>query len=317
MAEFIEFSSQEIEKNLLDDTESFALQFLQSFSDITQDDLAKVKKVWPKVSQQRKVNLIQELENLMQIDTLISCDDFGFFALEDDDPVIKSEAIGLLWECTDLNLASRFTNILQEDKDPVLSSAAAAGLGKFVLLGELEEIPQKHSKKVLDTLIQKYLSTQNAMLKQSILESLGYVSSAQVNSFIIEALNQPEKEWVISALFAISRSANEDWGKVVLDKLNDLDPDVQLEAIKAAGELEIADAKETIIEILELSLPEDEIHLQAIWSLSMIGGTDIRSLLEKMLDSSDSEKESAMIEMALENLELANSFGDIDFFDED
>ena len=128
MAEFIEFSSQEIEKNLLDDTESFALQFLQSFSDITQDDLAKVKKVWPKVSQQRKVNLIQELENLMQIDTLISCDDFGFFALEDDDPVIKSEAIGLLWECTDLNLASRFTNILQEDKDPVLSSAAASGL---------------------------------------------------------------------------------------------------------------------------------------------------------------------------------------------
>jgi HEAT repeat protein len=317
MAEFIEFSPQEIERNLLDGSEPFALQFLQSFSDITQEDLAKVKKVWPRVSQQRKVKLIQELENLMQIDTLISCDDFGLFALDDDDPIIKSEAISLLWECVDLNLASRFINILQEDKDPDLSAAAAAGLGKFVLLGELEEIPQKQAKKVLDTLIQKYLSSQNSLLQQSILESLGYASNEQIASFIIEALNQPEKEWIISALFAISRSANEDWAKVVLDKLNDLDPDIQLEAIKAAGELEITDAKDTIIEILELSLPEDEIHLQAIWSLSMIGGADVRNLFEKMLEFSDSEKEIAMIEMALENLELTNSFGELDFFDED
>jgi HEAT repeat protein len=317
MAEFIEFSPQEIERNLLDGSEPFALQFLQSFSDITQEDLAKVKKVWPRVSQQRKVKLIQELENLMQIDTLISCDDFGLFALDDDDPIIKSEAISLLWECMDLNLASRFINILQEDKDPDLSAAAAAGLGKFVLLGELEEIPQKQAKKVLDTLIQKYLSSQNSLLQQSILESLGYASNEQIASFIIEALNQPEKEWIISALFAISRSANEDWAKVVLDKLNDLDPDIQLEAIKAAGELEITDAKDTIIEILELSLPEDEIHLQAIWSLSMIGGADVRNLFEKMLEFSDSEKEIAMIEMALENLELTNSFGELDFFDED
>jgi HEAT repeat protein len=317
MAEFIEFSPQEIERNLLDGSEPFALQFLQSFSDITQEDLAKVKKVWPRVSQQRKVKLIQELENLMQIDTLISCDDFGLFALDDDDPIIKSEAISLLWECVDLNLASRFINILQEDKDPDLSAAAAAGLGKFVLLGELEEIPQKQAKKVLDTLIQKYLSSQNSLLQQSILESLGYASNEQIASFIIEALNQPEKEWIISALFAISRSANEDWAKVVLDKLNDLDPDIQLEAIKAAGELEIMDVKDTIIEILELSLPEDEIHLQAIWSLSMIGGADVRNLFEKMLEFSDSEKEIAMIEMALENLELTNSFGELDFFDED
>jgi len=252
----------------------------------------------------------------MQVDTLVSCDDFGFFALDDDDPVIKSEAIGLLWECTNLNLASRFIDILQKENDPVLSAAAAAGLGKFVLLGELEEIPQKHAKRVIDTLIQKYHSTLDVTLKQSILESLGYISNAQVNGFITDAINQPEKEWVLSALFAISRSANEDWEKIVLEKLNDLDPEVQLEAIKAAGELEITEGKETIIEIMEHSLPEEEIHLQAIWSLSMIGGNDIQNLFDKMLESSDSDKEIAMIEMALENLELTNGFGELDFLDE-
>jgi len=122
---------------------------------------------------------------------------------------------------------------------------------------------------------------------------------------------------VLSALFAISRSANENWSKIILKKLDDLDPDVQLEAIKAAGELEIADAKETIIELLESSSPEEEIHLQAIWSLSMIGGNDIQVLFQKMIDSSDSEKEAAMLEMAMDNLELTNSFEEFNLYEDE
>jgi len=317
MEELLTFSSSDLEATLLDENKPFDLQFLQFFSDISYDDLKKVKKVWSKVTQQRKVSLLQELENLMRIDTLISCDDFGVFALDDEDPVIKSQAINLLWECVDQNLATRFMSLLLEDKDPALSASAASGLGKFVLLGELDEIPQDLSKKIQNTLVEKYVSTSDQQLKQSILESLGYISSPQINDFITEAIKRPEKEWVLSALFAISRSANENWSKIILKKLDDLDPDVQLEAIKAAGELEIADAKETIIELLESSSPEEEIHLQAIWSLSMIGGNDVQVLFQKMIDSSDSEKEAAMLEMAMDNLELTNSFEEFNLYEDE
>jgi len=317
MEELLTFSSSDLEATLMDENKPFDLQFLQFFSDISYDDLKKVKKVWSKVTQQRKVSLLQELENLMRIDTLISCDDFGVFALDDEDPVIKSQAINLLWECVDQNLATRFMSLLLEDKDPALSASAASGLGKFVLLGELDEIPQDLSKKIQNTLVEKYVSTSDQQLKQSILESLGYISSPQINDFITEAIKRPEKEWVLSALFAISRSANENWSKIILKKLDDLDPDVQLEAIKAAGELEIADAKETIIELLESSSPEEEIHLQAIWSLSMIGGNDIQVLFQKMIDSSDSEKEAAMLEMAMDNLELTNSFEEFNLYEDE
>jgi len=317
MEELLTFSSSDLEATLMDENKPFDLQFLQFFSDISYDDLKKVKKVWSKVTQQRKVSLLQELENLMRIDTLISCDDFGVFALDDEDPVIKSQAINLLWECVDQNLATRFMSLLLEDKDPALSASAASGLGKFVLLGELDEIPQDLSKKIQNTLVEKYVSSSDQQLKQSILESLGYISSPQINEFITEAIKRPEKEWVLSALFAISRSANENWSKIILKKLDDLDPDVQLEAIKAAGELEIADAKETIIELLESSSPEEEIHLQAIWSLSMIGGNDIQVLFQKMIDSSDSEKEAAMLEMAMDNLELTNSFEEFNLYEDE
>ena len=121
----------------------------------------------------------------------------------------------------------------------------------------------------------------------------------------------------MSALFAISRSANDVWAKEVVQKLNDMDPDIQLEAVKAAGELEIAAAKDVIFEIIENSDPEEEIHLQAIWALSMIGGNDVRKFFDKMLDSNDSEEEAEMLDMALDNLELTNEFDEFDIYGED
>ena len=317
MADPNDFSQNEIIENLRDETQPIKPQHLHFFSDITSNDLELVKKVWPDLSQERKASLIRNLEKLMEVDTLVSCDDFAFFALEDQDPIVKSQAIHLLWECVDLKLADRFLQILRDDTDPELTASAASGLGKFVLLGELEEIPETQARNILNTLIEKYLTSDKALVRQRILESLGYSDNAQINGFIADAIKQPQKEWVLAALFAISRSANEKWSKIVLEKLNDLDPDVQMEAIKAAGELEIASAKETIIEILENSDPEEDIHLQAIWSLSMIGGNDVHKLFDKLLEMNESEEEADMLETALDNLELTSGFEEIDLFEDE
>lgn len=312
-----DYSSTEIIECLIDASQPFKPQFLHFFSDIADSDLELIKKVWHQVHRDRKLSLLRDLEKLMEVDTLVSCDDFGFFALDDENPLIGSQAIKLLWECSDLKLATRFIKILTEDLDPDLTASAATGLGKFVLLGELEEIPEELIKKVKQILIDKFLTNKNARLRQRILESIGYVNNAQVSGFISDAIKQPEKEWVLSALFAINRSANETWAKVVLEKLDDFDPDIQMEALKAAGELEIASGKDPIFEILENSAPEEEIHLQAIWALSMIGGNDVRKLFDKMMDTSDSEEELEMLKMAMDNLELANSFDSFDMFSEE
>jgi len=203
-------------------------------------------------------------------------------------------------------------DLLQNDSDPEVNASAAAALGKFVLLGELDKISEKSANIVQELLINEYLKTENDSTKQRILESLGYSSNEKVNQFISSALENDEKEWHLSALFAISRSVNNIWGKVVLEKLTDPDPDIQIEAIKAAGELEIAAAKEQIIEFIENSTPDEELHVQAIWSLSKIGGNDIKELFEEMIEESDDEEETEILEMAMDNLDFTNgipSFG--------
>ena len=299
-----EYSVDDVINNLLDSNKPFNPQFLFFFSDISIDNLDKIKSIWEEINRDRKYNLLRDLESLMETNPLVSCDEIGYFAIQDDDPRIRSRAIPLLWECSDISLISIFINFLQNDIDFEVNTSAAAALGKFVLLGELEEIPEESAKMVQDLLFSEYLKIENDSTKQRILESLGYSSNEKMNQFISSALKKDDKKWHLSALFAISRSANNLWEKVVLEKLTDLDPDIQIEAIKAAGELEIESAKEQIIEFMKSSTPDEELHTQAIWALSKIGGNDIKKLFEDMIEESEDDEKADILEMAMDNLDL-------------
>ena len=311
-----EYSSDDVINNLLDSKKPFNPQFLHFFSDISIDDLDKIKSIWSEITRDRKYNLLRDLESLMEANTLVSCDEIGYFALQDDDPRIRSQAIPLLWECSDIKLISIFMNFLQNDSNFEVNASAAAALGKFVLLGELEEIPEEPAKMVQDLLINEYIKTENDTTKRRILESLGYSSNEKVNQFISSALKKDDKKWHLSALFAISRSANNIWDKVVVEKLTDLDPDIQIEAIKAAGELEIESAKEQIIEFMKSSTPDEELHMQAIWALSKIGGNEIKELFEEMIEESEDDEKADILEMAMDNLDLANGIPSFGLFDQ-
>jgi len=312
-----EFSPDNIIKDLLDINKPFTPEYLHFFSDISDNNLQQIKQIWSDIRQERKINLLSDLETLTEADTLVSFDDFGYFALQDNDPQIKSHAIRLLQECKDINLIEPFLDLLTTHENPDVNAAAARALGKFVLLGELEEIPEKYSSVIKVTLLEEYRKPREDRIRQRILESLGYLSDDEVKGIISDALKNDNKDWQLSAIFAISRSANEKWGNEVLEKIIDIDPDISLEAIKAAGELEIASAKEELIDILKFSSPDEEIYLQSIWALSKIGGNDIQDLFEEMLESSEMEEETEMLELAMDNLTFTNGISSFDFFDED
>jgi len=312
-----EFSPDNIIKDLLDINKPFTPEYLHFFSDISDNNLQQIKQIWSDIRQERKINLLSDLETLTEADTLVSFDHFGYFALQDNDPQIKSHAIRLLQECKDINLIEPFLDLLTTHENADVNAAAARALGKFVLLGELEEIPKKYSSVIKVTLLEEYRKPREDRIRQRILESLGYLSDDEVKGIISNALKNDNKDWQLSAIFAISRSANEKWGNEVLEKIIDIDPDISLEAIKAAGELEIASAKEELIDILKFSSPDEEIYLQSIWALSKIGGNDIQDLFEEMLESREMEEETEMLELAIDNLTFTNGISSFDFFDED
>jgi HEAT repeat protein len=84
----------------------------------------------------------------------------------------------------------------------------------------------------------------------------------------------------ISAVFAMGRTYDEQWGDYVRQQLDSEDPEMRYEAARAAGELELEDA---VPGLARLALDSDrEIKEVAIWSLGEIGSREATRVLERL-----------------------------------
>lgn len=300
-------------KMLLDNSQPFPAQYLHIFSDITDADLKEVKKIWPQITPKRKINLLQDLEHMMEADTLLSCDDVARFALADEDANVRTHAISLLWECEDPKLAERFAEMLSTDTSDIVRAAAASALGKFVLMGELEEISRKVFTDTIDLLLKVYNSELSERVRQEILRSLSYSGQRDIAIMIQEAFLSDRKDWKLAALESMGRSADTRWKNHVLSMLDDPDEDYQYEAIRAAGELELKPARLPLLEMLmEDEIEDSDLRFQVIWALSKIGGESVYETLQELLDNAEDEDEIDVLELALENLEFTDDNTSLD-----
>ncbi len=128
---------------LLAGKKSLSRSALRSFSDIDSVSLNLLLEAWPRIASDRKRLLLDELQTLSDNDTLVSFDDLARALLNDLDAQVQAGAIRLLGECNDAKLIPVYLKILSGDKDASTCAEAASALGKFVQLGELEEIPEK------------------------------------------------------------------------------------------------------------------------------------------------------------------------------
>ena len=138
---------------------------------------------------------------------------------------------------------------------------------------------------------------------------MGFSSRREVIGLIENAYNSADMDWVITALFAMGRSANTRWKPQVLKMLTHTHPGVRAEAASSAGELEIRSAKPMLLELLEDS--DFDVRIAAIWALSQIGGTGVRKSLEKLLETTEDEEEADQIEKALDNLDFTEEMHDL------
>ncbi|MDK2981451.1 MAG: hypothetical protein PWQ55_1798 [Chloroflexota bacterium] len=292
----------------------FPAEYLHIFSDITEADLAEVKKVWDQVPVLRKINLLQDLEAMMESDTLLSCDEFARFALHDENPDVRAHAINLLWESEDARLTHIFGDLLMRDNNEVVRANAASALGKFVLMGELDEISKRHFDRTVELLLKHYENEAYDEVKQEVLRALSYCGNPQVAGLIKDAYNTDKKAWKIAALEAMGRSADNRWKDHILANLTSKDDDVQYEAIRAAGELELKDARDILLRVLAEEVGNNDTYYQTIWALSKIGGGSVRDTLQDLLEHANNDEEIEILEMALDNLDFNDENSELSLF---
>jgi HEAT repeat protein len=305
-------SFQSVLDALVSDRPEFPRRYLQEFSDLGPLQLKTLMDVWPRVKPSRKLTLLEELDALAETDTLVSFDDFALSLLADPEPDVRTRAIRLLDEYEHPKVVPSYLDMLKNDPDVNVRVEAANALHLFVDLGELEEIPEDIYHQVEDALLASAASEDESRVRRVALESLGYSSRPEVTTLIESAFHREDPAWQASALTAMGRSADERWDEEVIHSLVHVNDNVRKAAVQAAGELSLQPARPILLKML--GEEEDEGILNAaIWSLSQIGGEDVRTFLENLLDAIEEDDEQiAFLEEALDNLAFTE---DLERFD--
>lgn len=304
-------SFQNVLDALLSDRKDFPRSYLQQLSDIGALELKSLLDVWPNVKSSRKLTLLEELDALAEVDTLVSFDDFARALLTDPDADVRTRAIRLLDECEDTKLVPSYLDMLKSDQDVNVRIEAANALNLFVDLGELEEISENIYHQVEDALLASAASEDDVRVRRAALESLGYSSRAEVITLIESAFHRKDPAWQTSALVAMGRSADERWDEEVTRSLVHVDDRIRRAAVQAAGELSLSSARPILLKMLGEE-EEPTILSAVIWSLSQIGGEDVRTYLENLLDQLEEDEQIAFLEEALDNLAFTE---DLERFD--
>ena len=251
--------------------------------------------------------IVWTLVEIAESDFEVNFGEIFRLALADEDAEVRRAAVEGLWEDEDTRLVPVLARRLLEDPATEVRAAAAASLGRFLLLGELGKIQPRPHREAFRALMAAHTATAEVVeVRRRALESLAYSCEETVAELIRAAYEHPDERMRVSAVFAMGRSADERWAPQVMRELRSTSPEMRYEAARACGELTLEDAVPTLIELVEDVDPE--VQEAAIWALGQIGGDEARRALKACADSEN----EAIREAAWDALrELEFLYGDL------
>lgn len=293
---------------LQDLSKPFPPRLLQRFSDISENETGELKKVWPMLDEQRKENLLNDLTEIEEDETLVCFDAVGKIAVTDASAAIRLAAIELLELSEDYTVAITLIKLMKHDPDEKIRAEAAFSLGKYIYMGEVEDLSAEKYERILTALFVILRGSDAPAVRQKALESLGFSSHEDMPDQIQKAFSSDDKNWQLSALIAMGHSADERWSALVLSLIHSKDWDLRFEAVRAAGELELKEARLPLLRMLKTEQDDPEMRQIVIYTLARIGGRNVRAEFEKLYEAALDDAEAEFIEEALDELDFTEEF---------
>jgi HEAT repeat protein len=297
------------------------IRYLYELSSLTRAQFERFRQVWPTIEPRRRQSVMRTLAELTEQSFEVDFDPIFIFALGDEDSDVRTAAIDGLWENEDQALIGPLVHLLRADEAIPVRAAAAIALGRFVLLGELEDIDRAPAMLAEQALLEVIrLPEEDLEVRRRAIEAIAFSSEAGVREIIEAAYYHENEKMQASALFAMGRSADPYWRKTLLQELDNPNPELRFEAARACGELEVASAVPHLARIIADD-PDQEVREAAVWALGHIGGQQAREILDTCVQSDDEALSEAAAE-ALEEIDLLGEstgiplYGELDEYED-
>lgn len=293
--------------NLADTETPLRAALIYRLSEPLPSEMAALQAIWPTIPAERRILLMSRLVETGEASFEVDFSEVALFALQDSEAAVRRHAVEALWENEQPNVIRQFVSLLQTDPDVSVRAAAATALGRFVLLGELEELDYDISQEAEEVLLQTCRqSSEDAEVHRRALESLSFSGRKEVIPLIQEASEHESLKMQASALFAMGRNGDSRWIPAISNALRHAEPEICFEATRAAGEIGLVKAVPRLIQLAHSR--DREIKEMAIWSLGEIGGSEAQQALFELADRETNAELAEAIEDALNMATL--SLGD-------
>ena len=295
-------SIQDLINALMDLEHQFPSRLLYQFSDLSTSEQNTLANCWSKVPLQRRQTFLQDLVSLAENDPVLMYEAVARIALDDEDTDVCISAIDLLFDSEDRHLIPIYLRLLADQtRSEALRAAVANALGPYVYMGEVEKIRAEVLHEIEETLLRAYNEDVSELVRRRALEALGYSSREEIPAMLRKAAAMRDDLWLESAMFAMGRSADEQWEARVLENLEHENLAVRIQAVHAAGELALKKARRNLLRAIDL-VDDDELRHEIIWALAQIGGEGVERKLDALLAAAEDDEESAFLEEAMEML---------------
>jgi HEAT repeat protein len=277
--------------------------------------LSALVDAWASFTIQQRQLIVARLIEIAEADFEADFCEVFKIGLDDEDPRVRASSIEGLWEVEDVTLVRPLVRLLAEDASEMVREAAATSLSRFALRAEMGQLQPRLANLVWEVLWQTVHDEEEDLhVRRRALESLAYFDRPGVREAIEWAYGHEDSSMRASAVFAMGRSADEEWSSQVIDELSSMDPEMRYEAARACGTLQIAGA---VARLSRMTADTDvEVKLASVWSLGQIGGPESRRVLEICAEMGDQALQDAARE-ALDELEYMEEEIDLTLYDLD
>jgi HEAT repeat protein len=294
---------------------SLSISNLYILSGISKSEMETFRGAWPRLPVERRRTILCALVEITEASFEADFNTIFRFCLSDEDEEVRAQAIEGLWEDESIPILRSLIGLLRGDPSALVRARAAAGLGRFVLLAELDELDSELGAEVREVLLRTINNPQEALeVRRLAVEAISFTGEEEVRKIIEAAYEDEVQRMRVSAVFAMGRSVDPYWGEILLRELKNPDPEMRYEAARACGELELKEAVPTLAHLINDA--DREVQEAAIWALGRIGGRGARRFLRTCCESDD-EIVAEAAEEALSELEFAEGVLEIPLYGEE
>jgi HEAT repeat protein len=269
-------------------------------SDLSREGVQRLRQRWSEIAATCRAELVQAMAADAEASVERNYDRALLIALDDESGATRLAAVEALWELESPAFLDALLQRIEDEPDERVRAAEAMALGRFALLGELEELSASSAARTRDVLLRLHGEDTSLEVRRRALEALGcFAGDDDVVDEIQAAYDAGTHALRVSALHAMGRQADSRWVELVHEELTSDEPELRFEAVTAAGM--IGDER-SIPLIIDLVDDEDtEVRLAAVGALGNIGGTLAVNVLRRLCRSDS----PAIAEAAQDALEEA------------